>query len=207
MWSHRNRLLHDAGDKIHEDTLHSIDDDIRSEWERGLDELPLCYAHLFSGSLEKNMQLIPNDKKHWLTSVWAARDKMNVGIKIWDRASVLNYDKWKARKKPKVQDNQASTLRRPLKQAQKLMIDTALSSDSEDNISDNDSGTELGNTPTATYNFARDKDELTTSITKHSAPNTPNQAISPTGDLVMPHPINNYICVSPNAQSNIQEFM
>jgi hypothetical protein len=132
MWSHRNKLLHGAGDKIHEDTLHSIDDDIRSEWERGLDKLPLRYAHLFSGSLAKNLQLIPNDKKRWLTSVWVARDKMNVGIKIWDRASVLNYDKWKARKNPQVQVNQASTLCRSLQQVQKLTIDTTHSSDSED---------------------------------------------------------------------------
>jgi hypothetical protein len=207
MWSHRNRILHDAGDKIHEDTLSSIDDDIRSEWERGLDDLPLRYAHLFSGSLAKNLQLIPNDKKRWLTSIWAARDKMNAGIKIWDRASVLNYDKWKARKTPQGQVKQASTVEGPVRRTQKLTIDTAHSSDSECDISDNDCGTALGNTPTATYNFDKDKDELTTSIKKHSASNIPHQAISPTGDLVQPNPIQQYICVPPNTQSDIQDFL
>jgi hypothetical protein len=100
MWNHRNQLLHGVGDRVHSSTLATIDTDVHSEWKRGMDNLPLRYAHLFSGTVEKSLQLTPQDKKRWLTSVWAARDKLNGGIQLWDRTSNIDYDKWKAKRTP-----------------------------------------------------------------------------------------------------------
>jgi hypothetical protein len=98
MWEQRNNLLHGAGDKVHQTTQHTIDIDIQSEWDRGLDDLPLQYAHLFTGNVQRSLQLSTNDKQRWLTSVWAARDSLNGGIQIYDRTSNLHYGKWKAKK-------------------------------------------------------------------------------------------------------------
>jgi hypothetical protein len=63
MWDHCNRLLHGARDRIHITSMLDIDSDISTEWEHGLDNLLLRYAHLFADSLTNSLQLQSHDKQ------------------------------------------------------------------------------------------------------------------------------------------------
>jgi hypothetical protein len=207
MWNHRNQLLHGAGDKIHITSLATIDTDIQLEWKRGMDTLPSRYANLFSGSLHKTLQLSPVEKKRWLTCIWAARDKFNGGLKIWDRSSNVDYDKWKARKTnnrlstvPPTPPSHSSTRPTP------LTIEVTTSSDEDDDALDTSDTSNKGHSPIASYEFSSDTNYLTTSIqSTHPLP-SPGSAHTPTGISLQPQPVQKYIQITSNDRNNVIQF-
>lgn len=146
--------------------MQDIDADISTEWERGLDNLSLRYAHLFSGSLLKCLKLPPHDKQRWLTSVWSARDAVNGGIQVYDRTSQLHYDKWKAKKR-QVPLLTIGISKCRTKSKSNLTIITAQPLEDEASLSDDDSIPGLGTTPRASYEFAQDAPP--TEITKQQS--------------------------------------
>jgi hypothetical protein len=194
LWDHRNKLLHGAGDRMHPTSLRNIDEDIQSEWNRNLDTLPSRYANLFTGTIDKILNFQPNEKKRWLTSIWAARDKLNGGIQIWDRNSILDYDKWKAKRSlPSKQHAPGRTPRAVPTKKPTLTITINISSDEESTDSDNDSIQGLGNTPKASYTFSRDTNTLTTTCPSSLSHSSPSSAQSPTGAPLHRHLVYDYI--------------
>jgi hypothetical protein len=163
MWKHRNELLHGAGDRIHITSLQDIDADIRSEWERGLDTLPLPYASLFSGSINRSLKLSFQDKQQWLTSVWSAQDTHNRGIQIYDRTSNIHYNKWRAKKRPITLPTLDIT-HTGTSRTHNLSINTQPQIEGEASLSDDDSIPGLGSTPQASYDYTTDKQEIITVI-------------------------------------------
>jgi hypothetical protein len=207
MWTHRNQLLHGAGDRIHSSTLATIDTDIHSEWKRGIDTLPLRYVHLFSGKLEKILQLSPQDKQRWLTSIWAARDKQNGGIQLWDRTSNIDYDKWKAKRTPIPQSTTRTTQQqRQLDRPQPLTILTTDISDEETPLSDDECTSGKGNTPKASYAFTQDTEFLTVAIPTPSSPSSPCLAQTPTGATLLHPPLQEYITISSIDNDTVHHF-
>jgi hypothetical protein len=76
------------------DALHN---EIRNEWNLGLDQLLPSYNHLFRGQLEHRLNDNTNLKLMWITSVWSARDnELHIGpLRIRNPHIVVIYDQWK----------------------------------------------------------------------------------------------------------------
>lgn len=98
LWDHRNNILHSEGQTIHQEELRQINEDISQEWERGLDTLPPNnYRHLFRGTIDTLLNKTIDHKQQWLTSVWAARDKLS-DIEDIHRSTIGSdfYRRWKS---------------------------------------------------------------------------------------------------------------
>jgi hypothetical protein len=171
-----------------------------------MDTLSSRYANLFSGSLAKSLQLKLLEKKRWLTSIWAARDKLNGGIQIWDRSSNVDYNKWKVRKmgkllshKPLIQSHHTST-------TAPLTIQVNEPSDEEDAISDTNSTSGQGNSPIASYDYGTDTETLTISVHSTQLCLSPGKAQTPTRAHIHPQPVQDYIVLHPPDRDNTIQF-
>jgi hypothetical protein len=49
MWDQPNEYLHHKGETIHAFEMRALDSEINTEWDTGIDQLPLSYNYLFQG--------------------------------------------------------------------------------------------------------------------------------------------------------------
>lgn len=97
MWEHRNEHLHNNGTSIHLYEVNTLDDEIKNEWDTGLDQLPQQYLHLFEGPLNEQIINTVNQKLMRLASVWWARDnEIHVRPMRQRNMTIITiYDRWK----------------------------------------------------------------------------------------------------------------
>ena len=97
MWDDRNNILHGEGNTIHRHKMRPIDVEIMQEWQIGLDLLPAeQYQYLFRGAVQQRIADTVHQKKHWLCSIWVARERL--GSIIQRRRSKMAmdfYNRWK----------------------------------------------------------------------------------------------------------------
>ena len=100
MWDHRNKHLHEENNHIHESSLEALNEQIEKELEIGLSTLPRRYERLFKRTRDRLEKDNIDQKKQWLTSVWAARDKYNECDMQERNAEVrIFYERWRNRHK------------------------------------------------------------------------------------------------------------
>ena len=75
MWEHRNKHLHSDDYPIHQFELSELNTTIIAELLKGTAELPRRYHRLFKGTVQERMNDNIYQKRQWLTSVWAARER------------------------------------------------------------------------------------------------------------------------------------
>ena len=98
MWDHRNKHLHEENKHEHATTLEALNEQIKKEIETGLETLPRRYTRLFLRSSQSRLKDTIEHKKQWLTSVWAARDRMYQPEENERNAEVrIFYERWKKR--------------------------------------------------------------------------------------------------------------
>ena len=98
MWEHRNKHLHEKNEHEHITSLEALNEQIRIEMEKGLETLPRRYSRLFKTSLQVRLKDSTEHKRQWLTSVWAARDRIHQDEGQGRDAEVrIFYDRWKKR--------------------------------------------------------------------------------------------------------------
>ena len=105
MWDSRNKLLHDENNFIHKQEEKELQQNITIEMRKGMDGLPRRYQRLFKDSLEDRIMETAIQQKQWLTSVWAARDRVSEdGFLTGDGTAMPFFDKWKCRICPPTTD-------------------------------------------------------------------------------------------------------
>ena len=98
MWDHRNKHLHEDNNHIHATSLEALNDQIMTELAIGLDTLPQKYSRLFQRRQEACIKDTIDQKRQWLTSVWAARDKYDHNGEVNRNEEVrIFYDRWRKR--------------------------------------------------------------------------------------------------------------
>ena len=98
MWDHRNKHLHEDNNHIHATSLAALNEQIEQELEIGRSTLPQRYERLFRRQRERMERDTIEQKKQWLTSVWAARDKYNECETQGQNEEVkIFYDRWRNR--------------------------------------------------------------------------------------------------------------
>ena len=102
LWQHRNNLLHGDGSRIHPRDYTATNNQVIAEWTTVLESLSLTlYGHLFQGSLRHQLSSSITEKRQWITSVWAGRDRDNSHLNyLCDATADRFYDRWKKRYMP-----------------------------------------------------------------------------------------------------------
>jgi hypothetical protein len=100
MWENRNKFLHNNGTTIHLIEMAALDEEIRIEWDIGLDQLNEQYRHFFQGQLQHRLDDTVHHKLMWKSSVWSARDNdLHIGpLRTRNEVIVNIYNRWRSKK-------------------------------------------------------------------------------------------------------------